>query len=68
VTDQSGPKDLPFGQQLRHAWDDARGSERAVWVRTDRGDMCSNCGAQRPTPEATLCLVCNLTITRVIET
>jgi hypothetical protein len=35
-------------------------------VRTDRGDKCSNCGAQRLTPEATVCQVCNLTIVRVV--
>jgi hypothetical protein len=29
--------------------------------------MCSNCGAQRPAPEATVCHVCNLTIIQVIE-
>jgi hypothetical protein len=67
VTDDSGLKEEPFGQQLRQAWDRARGRERAVWVRTDRGDMCSNCGAQRPTSDATVCQVCNLTIVRVIE-
>jgi hypothetical protein len=68
VTDHSGSQDLPFGQQLRRAWDRTRGRERAVWVRTDRGDMCSNCGAQRPAAEATVCQVCNLTIVQVIET
>jgi hypothetical protein len=68
VPDHRGLNDLPFGQQLRHAWDRTRGRERAVWVRTDRGDKCSNCGAQRPTPEATVCHVCNLTIVQVIET
>lgn len=68
MADQSGLTGLPFGQQLRHAWDRARGGERAVWVRTDRGDKCSNCGAQRPAPEATVCQVCDLTIVQVIET
>jgi hypothetical protein len=29
--------------------------------------MCSNCGAQRPAPEATVCHVCDLTIVQVIE-
>jgi methionyl-tRNA synthetase len=68
VTDQREPNDLPFGQQLRQAWDRVRGHERAVWVRTDRGDKCSNCGAQRPATEATVCQVCDLTIVQVVET
>ena len=67
MTDPDGPRDVPFGQQLRHAWDRTRGHERAVWVRTDRGDLCSNCGAPRPAPEATACKVCELTIARVVE-
>ena len=67
VADQRRSPDVPFGQQMRHAWDRTRGSERAVWVRTDRGDMCSNCGAQRAEPEATVCEVCDLTISRVVE-
>jgi ribosomal protein L40E len=67
VADQRRVPDLPFGQQMRQDWERTRGRERAVWVRTDRGDMCSNCGAQRPAPEATSCQVCELTIVRVVE-
>jgi hypothetical protein len=67
MTDHGGMQDVPFGQRRRSAWDRARGRERAVWVRTDRGDMCSNCGAQRPAPDATVCEVCDLTIVRVLE-
>ena len=67
VADQRGSPDVPFGQQMRQAWDRARGRERAVWVRTDRGDMCSNCGAQRPALGATVCQTCDLTITQVVE-
>ena len=67
VADQRGVPDLPFGQQMRQDWERTRGRERAVWVRTDRGDMCSNFGAQRPAPEATSCQVCELTIVRVVE-
>ena len=67
MPDQRGSPDVPFGQKLKHAWDRTRGRERAVWVRTDRGDLCSNCGAQRPAPEATVCPVCDLTIVRIVE-
>jgi hypothetical protein len=67
VTDEVRSEGLPFGQQLRRDWDRTRGRERAVWVRTDRGDRCSHCGAQRPAPEATVCQDCNLTIVRVVD-
>ncbi len=67
MTDESRSQDLPFGQQLRHAWERTRGGERAVWVRTDRGDRCSSCGAQRPAPAAAVCQDCGLAIERVVE-